>query len=99
MVRMRMGMRMARVNVWHPDNLQCRQQMAEKPDYGVDAPGVIRNLLLSGGALLVASIFVDTVHIGNVKLALRRMMLFWGAILVLEGFAMLLYSKVGKFAH
>jgi hypothetical protein len=30
--------------------------MAEKPDYGIDAPGVVRNLLLSGAGFLAPAL-------------------------------------------
>ncbi len=30
--------------------------MANKPDYGIDAPHVIRNLLIGGGACLVIAL-------------------------------------------
>jgi arsenite methyltransferase len=72
----------------------------EKPDYGVDAPNVLRNLLVIGVACLIAGIFLPRdIHIAQVDLVLRPMFLWTGALLVLEGLLFLLYVKVGKFHH
>jgi len=71
--------------------------MPSKPDYGIDAPGVIRNLLLIGLALLGVSFFVG--RVAKVGPRLRPTMIITGGILVAEGLAMLAYSKVGKFRH
>src|SRR5262245_40999835 len=30
--------------------------MTERPDYGIDAPGVVRNLAISGGARLLSAV-------------------------------------------
>ena len=71
--------------------------MAKKPDYGIDAPGVIRNLLLIGLALLAASFIVGKIAKAGPRL--RPTMIITGSILTAEGLAMLAYSKVGKFRH
>lgn len=71
--------------------------MSRQPDYGIDAPGVIRNLLLIGLALLGISFFVG--GLGKVGPRLRPTMIITGSILVVEGLAMLAYSKFGKFRH
>lgn len=70
-----------------------------KPDYGVDAPGVMRNLFLFGFACLLIAIFSPgVVHIGPVALSLRSF--FWPAgFLIGEGLLFLLYVKYGKFRH
>ena len=67
-------------------------------DYGIDAPGVIRNLLVLGVAFLAASLFVPPFSIGNVVMDLRG---FWitGVALLLTGGLMLFYSLRGKFHH
>ena len=44
-----------------------------KVDYGVDAPGVIRNFLLAGIALLVLSRFVPAVTVGGVTFIVSPM--------------------------
>jgi SAM-dependent methyltransferase len=71
-----------------------------KPDYGIDAPNVIRNLLISSACGILLALFVPRqLHVGPVILELRYMgwgVGFWcGA----SGLLMLLYAKVGKFAH
>jgi SAM-dependent methyltransferase len=71
--------------------------MPRQPDYGIDAPGVIRNLLLIGLALLAVSFFMG--RFGKVGPRLRPTMIVTGSILVAEGLAMLAYSKIGKFRH
>lgn len=71
--------------------------MPSKPDYGIDAPGVIRNLLLIGLALLAVSFFIG--RVAKVGPRLRPTMIITGGILVAEGLAMLAYSKIGKFRH
>ncbi len=71
-----------------------------KPDYGVDAPNVMRNMFLFGGLLLVL-LFVtpQVVHVGPVALQLRGTFGALGGFLVAEGFLFLLYVKFGKFRH
>jgi len=71
--------------------------MTHRPDYGVDAPGVIRNLLLIGLALLAVSFFIAKA--GKVGPRIRPTFLITGSVLVAEGLAMLAYSKFGKFRH
>jgi arsenite methyltransferase len=71
--------------------------MPTKPDYGIDAPGVIRNLLLIGLALLALSFFIG--RVGQVGPRFRPTLLITGSVLVVEGLAMLAYSKFGKFRH
>jgi arsenite methyltransferase len=72
----------------------------EKPDYGVDAPGVMRNLFLIGFACLLGAIFLPRyLHLFGV-IILNSRTLFWPAgILIVEGCLFLLYVKVGKFRH
>jgi arsenite methyltransferase len=71
-----------------------------KPDYGVDAPNVLRNLFLFGIACLLFGIFgPHQIHLGQITF-LPQPMFFWtGTLLVIEGFLFLLYVKVGKFHH
>jgi len=70
-----------------------------KPDYGIDAPGVIRNLFAIGVVLLVLAWFVPKLRIGPVIFLLRPPALFTGIALVVEGILMIVYSKWGKFRH
>ena len=73
--------------------------MPQKPDYGIDAPGVLRNLFVIGGLLLILAPFVPPIKIGQVRFFFSPM--FWGTgtVLVIEGILMLIYVKYGKFRH
>ncbi len=70
-----------------------------KPDYGIDAPNVIRNFFLFGFVCLLLAIFSPRIlHLGPVDLDARSF--FWPAGFLLgEGLLFLLYVKVGKFRH
>ena len=71
-----------------------------KPDYGVDAPKVMRNMFLFGGLSLVLLFATPRVfHVGPVALQLRGMFGGTGVFLIAEGFLFLLYVKFGKFRH
>ncbi|WP_353062811.1 class I SAM-dependent methyltransferase [Tunturibacter psychrotolerans] len=74
-------------------------ELTNKPDYGVDAPAVMRNFFLFGAACLLLAIFAPRVlHLGPIELNTRSM--YWPAgFLIGEGFLFLLYVKVGKFRH
>lgn len=68
-------------------------------DYGIDAPAVLRNLLLGGALCLLIAIFAPAlIHLGPVSIVSRT--LYWPAgFLFAEGLLFLLYVKVGKFRH
>ena len=71
-----------------------------KPDYGVDAPAVMRNLFLFGTICIVLAFALphDLHLFGDVSLNSRSF--FWpGGFLLAEGSLFLLYVKVGKFRH
>src|SRR6185437_13849810 len=72
--------------------------MNTKIDYGIDAPGVIRNLLVLGAVILAASLMVPPFHVGSAFVDLRG---FWitGTSCLFFGGLMLLYSLRGKFRH
>ena len=71
-----------------------------KPDYGIDAPAVLRNLFLFGFLCVIASYFLrNPIHIGNVILLLHSMFVWTGGFLLAEGCLYLLYVKHGKFRH
>jgi arsenite methyltransferase len=75
-------------------------QPSTKLDYGIDAPNVLRNLFLCGGACLLAAILLphDLHLFGDVSLNSRSF--FWPAgFLLAECFLFLLYVKFGKFRH
>jgi arsenite methyltransferase len=73
--------------------------MTSKPDYGIDAPGVIRNFFLLAAGLIIAGNFFGLVKIGTARLALGRMAIITGCIFLVEGLLMLAYAKIGKFGH
>jgi arsenite methyltransferase len=68
----------------------------KKADYGIDAPGEIRNFVILGVAFLFLAIFFPVIKPGVVIVT----GMFWpaGWCLGIAGL-MLLYSKVGKFNH
>jgi arsenite methyltransferase len=70
-----------------------------KPDYGIDAPNVIRNLLVIGIVLLGAARFLPVVQIGTASLMFKPMFLWTGSFCLLEGLLMIIYAKHGKFKH
>ena len=69
------------------------------PDYGIDAPNVLRNLLAFGALCLAVAIFAPPfIHLGPVTLDSRSF--YWPAgFLIGEGLLYLVYVKVGKFRH
>ncbi len=73
--------------------------MTHKPDYGIDAPAVMRNLFLIGTVSLLFAIFAPKIiHLGPVLLS--KTTFYWTAGFLLgEGCLFLLYVKVGKFRH
>lgn len=73
--------------------------MPQKPDYGIDAPGVIRNMLLIGLALIVSGILFPTIHIGQVIILWNRSAFWPGGSFLVGGILMLIYAKWGKFRH
>jgi len=74
------------------------QQPTVKPNYGIDAPGVIRNLFLTSIAILIIPIFFPVIKIGSVIIETRG--LYWSAGgCMLGGILMLIYSLFGKFRH
>jgi arsenite methyltransferase len=70
-----------------------------KPDYGIDAPGVIRNLFLAALLVFLAAIFFPTLHLGPVTFITRPMAWTTTPALAAGGVLMLIYVKWGKFRH
>jgi SAM-dependent methyltransferase len=73
--------------------------VAEKPNYGVDAPNVIRNLLIAGAICVALAIFVGRITIAHVTLAFYPGLLYSAAALFVPAVLMLIYAKAGKFRH
>jgi len=80
--------------------MERAKQDTSRPDYGIDAPNVLRNLFLFGIPCLLLGIFGPReISLGKVSF-LPRPMFFWtGVLLILEGLLFLLYVKAGKFRH
>jgi len=70
-----------------------------KPDYGVDAPGVIRNLFLAALIVFLTAMFLPVIHLGPVTLLTRPMAWTTAPGLAAGGVLMLIYVKWGKFRH
>jgi arsenite methyltransferase len=77
----------------HTENIMARA------DYGIDAPGVIRNLALIGLFCLLLSFVLPPITIGGIQLSLDIMLMSVGIVFVAEALLMLLYAKWGKFHH
>jgi SAM-dependent methyltransferase len=75
-------------------------RVTTKPNYGIDAPNVLRNLL-GFGALAVLLVFVtpSQIRIGSVIILWHSMFAWTGGWLLAAGCFFLLYVKVGKFHH
>jgi arsenite methyltransferase len=73
--------------------------MSTKPDYGVDAPGVMRGFFLAGFACLLFAAFAPHIlHLGPVSINSRGF--FWLAgFFIGEGLLFVLYVRFGKFRH
>src|SRR5205814_5906923 len=81
---------------------QSKLLVSMKADYGIDAPGVIRNLLLVAAAGILiwatawARLWSGIVTIGPVRLALAYMVIWPGVACLLMAVWMLWDSKIGK---
>src|SRR4029077_18327601 len=73
--------------------------MPQKPEYGIDAPGVVRNLLVIGAALILTGLLFPIIRIGHVNILWDRSAFSAGGSLLLTGTLMVLYAKWGKFRH
>jgi ubiquinone/menaquinone biosynthesis C-methylase UbiE len=71
---------------------------SNKAKYGIDAPGVIRNLLIIGVAICSIVVFFPLVKIGSVNIDTRGL-LWSGGGCCFGGVLMLTYSLYGKFKH
>lgn len=73
--------------------------MSDRPDYGIDAPGVVRNLALIGVAMLAVAVFLPSLTVGQVNFRLRGMGFITGLACLGEAGLMVLYARWGKFRH
>jgi len=71
-----------------------------KPDYGVDAPAVMRNFFVLSISAIVISFFVPkVVHLGSIQFGLRYSLRYFGGWFLFFALFFLLYVKVGKHFH
>ncbi|MGY3212724.1 class I SAM-dependent methyltransferase [Mucilaginibacter sp. HD30] len=74
------------------------QIIQSKPNYGIDAPGVIRNLFIAGIAAAALAVFIPIIKIGSVTIITSSFI--WTALcFTLGGILMLAYSLWGKYKH
>jgi len=73
--------------------------MTRKPDYGIDAPHVIRNLCIGGVACLVVAFTFPKFTIGQLTFTPNPGLLYSAACLFAPAILMLIYAKAGKFRH
>jgi len=73
--------------------------MSRKPDYGIDAPNVIRNLLLASVACVVLALAFPKPTIAHVTFILNPSLFYSAAWFAVPAILMLVYAKVGKFRH
>jgi arsenite methyltransferase len=72
---------------------------SQKTDYGIDAPGVIRSLILIGVGLPLLSWFVPALHLGPVIILIRPAAIPTAVVCLGQAALMIFYSKSGKFRH
>ena len=70
----------------------------KKVNYGIDAPKVIRNLIIIGIFIGLLTILFPKIKIGELEI-ITSGFIWMGITLVLVGVLMILYSKFGKFKH
>jgi arsenite methyltransferase len=73
--------------------------MSKKPNYGIDAPNVIRNFFIAGALLLIVALAFPRVTIAHIEFVLNPGFLWPALWFIFFGALMLLYSLVGKFRH
>ena len=71
----------------------------QKLNYGIDAPKVIRNLLVIGAALVLCSLLVPKNAFLPVSEFIQGSTLAPGVSLLICGSMMYAYAKIGKFQH
>ncbi|MEO8233616.1 MAG: class I SAM-dependent methyltransferase [Ignavibacteriota bacterium] len=69
-----------------------------KINYGLDAPKVIRNLIIIGLIIVLLTILYPIIKIGEVEI-ITSGFIWMGISFLIVGILMILYSKYGKFKH
>ena len=73
---------------------------SEKSDYGIDAPGVIRNFYIVGAALVTLGCLLPSTTLLGIKTSwLNSTFIWWGGSWIITSILMVLYAKRGKFKH
>jgi arsenite methyltransferase len=70
-----------------------------RPNYGIDAPNVIRNLLVAAFGFAAIAFFFPRVTIAHATLIFNPGLYFSAASCAAPAALMLIYSKAGKFRH
>lgn len=71
-----------------------------RPDYGIDAPHVMRNMFLVGTLCLVIVLVTPVhLHLGVADIQLHQSLTWMGCSFLLSGLLFLFYVKVGKLWH
>jgi SAM-dependent methyltransferase len=73
--------------------------LANKPNYGIDAPNVIRNFFIAGAVFLIIDLAFPRVTIAHIEFVLSPGFLWPALWFIFFGVLMLLYSLIGKFRH
>lgn len=73
--------------------------MSKRPDYGIDAPGVLAAFLLIGVLGQILGLFAPPLTIGPVTIVFGVSMQIAGGIFLVEALLMLIYVKWGKLRH
>jgi arsenite methyltransferase len=73
--------------------------MPKRPDYGIDAPGVLAMFFVVGALCLALGPFARSFTIGPVTFEFGHAPQVMGGIFLLEGVLMFIYVKHGKFRH
>jgi arsenite methyltransferase len=73
--------------------------MSQKPDYGIDAPNVIRNLFIASAVCVVLALAVRSVKIGPIRFEFYPSLLYSAVFFAVPGVLMIIYGKAGKFRH
>ena len=71
----------------------------KRPDYGIDAPGVLLTLFLIGVVGQLLGFFAPPLTLGPVTIVFGLSMNIAGGIFLLEFLLMFIYVKHGKFRH
>lgn len=70
-----------------------------KINYGIDAPKVIRNLLVIGILLLFCTFFIQENWVSPLSVFISNSFFFPGIAMTIAGLLMIVYAKFGKFKH